>query len=113
MADIFELEFRERGIAALTTKVNNLRKQLGFTRDSVSGLATRFVGLQTAVRYVEQAIRNAIQYINDAVDTFRAFELGIAEVNTILTEQAEEIHRSAQYQFRGVLTWREEQWKRD
>jgi len=50
----------------------------------LKGLAMRFVGLQAAFRYGEQAIRSLIGWVGDSINKFREFEVRIAEVGTIL-----------------------------
>ena len=82
-----------------TAKYNTQGTYLSHTwekqQSALGGLATRFVGLQAAVRYAEQAIRYITETIRESITKFREFEYQMAEVSTILDITM--IHKSFQY----------------
>lgn len=55
------------------------------TSSAISGLATKFVGLQAGIQIAQKAIQEMQKWVQTSIKEFRAFEKEIAEVSTILT----------------------------
>ena len=52
--------------------------------NQLKGLATRFVGLQMIVGYVQKAIQNLTSFVIEGIQKWREFEYRLAEVHTLL-----------------------------
>ena len=87
LRDMYQLQLAtNKANYMMNTSTGGLTKQTGMLGGSLKGLALRFVGLQAAVNYAQQAFRGTIEYVKEANQKFRDFQMQMAEVSTILDE---------------------------
>lgn len=56
-------------------------------QNQITGLASRFVGLNTAVGLASKAINTSRQWVEESIESYRSFEKKIREISTILTTE--------------------------